>query len=228
MSSEVRRKRPWWFRWLPTLALVLAIGVVVATAATLLRGGIAEPAPRATEGQVTELNWSIFTQAGLAYIDRSRQVRIDFADAPVEAAPLGLPDDGTLTIGPKSSGDVELDYGFIASGGGRAPGGAKFIVTQLTITTRGGVIESVTAPLREVLNFRQTLDALLERAEIFGWETSGTTEVFELVERSTRDGVPYEFTFGPADRVGVPIAATPRCEPSGYCLVEYAVTPSVR
>jgi hypothetical protein len=26
----------------------------------------------------------------------------------------------------------------------------------------------------------------------------------------------------------VPIAATPRCEPSGYCLVEYAVTPSVR
>lgn len=228
MSLDVRRKRPWWFGWLPTLALLLGIVGTVGTAVALLRAGIAEPVPHATEGQVTDLNWSIFTPDGLAYIDRSLQVRIDFGKPPVEAPPLGLPDDATLTIGPKSSGDVELDYGFIASGGGESPGGAKFIVTELTITTKDGVIESVTAPLREVLNFRQTLDSLLERGEVFGWDTSGTGEIFELVEQATRDGVPYEFTFGPADRVGVPIAATASCDTSGYCLVEYTVTPSVR
>lgn len=228
MTSEVRRKRPWWFGWLPTAALLLAIGGIVGTSVALLRTGIAEPVPRATEGQVTDLNWSIFTEEGLAYIDRSLQVRIDFGKPPVEATPLGLPDDGTLTIGPKSSGDVELDYGFIASGGGEAPGGAKFIVTELTITTKDGVIESVIAPLREVLNFRQTLDSLLERGEVFGWDTGGTEEIFALVEQATRDGVPYEFGFGPADRVGVPIAATASCDTTGYCLVEYVVTPSVR
>lgn len=228
MTSEIRRKRPWWFGWLPAIALLVVIGGVIGTAIALLRGGIADPIPQATEGQVTDLNWSIFTEEGLAYIDRSRQVRIDFGKPPVETAPLGLPDDGILTIGPKSSGDVDLDYGFIASGGGESPGGAKFIVTELTITTRNGVIVSVTAPLREVLNFRETLNELLERGEVFGWDTSGTDDLFDRVEQATRDGVPYEFTFGPADRVGVPIAATASCDPSGYCLVEYSVTPAVR
>lgn len=210
------------------MVLLLVIGGVAGTAIALLRGGIAEPLPQATEGQVTDLNWSIFTAEGMAYIDRSRQVRIDFSDPPVEAEPLALPENGEVTIGPKSSGDVDLDYSLIVNGGGEAPGGAKLVVTELTITTRDGVIESVTAPLREVLNFRQTLDALLERGAVFGWDTGGVEEIFDLVERATRDGVPYEFTFGPADRVGVPIAATASCDPTGYCLVEYVVTPAVR
>lgn len=209
------------------MLLLVIIGGVITGSILFVRYGTWGPAPKPTEGQVTDLNWSIFTDEGLAYIDRSREVRIDFSDAPVAAEPLGLPEEGELTIGPKSSGDVELDYGLIVSGGGEGPGGAKFIVTQLTITTADGVIESVRAPLREVVNFRETLAALQERAEVFGWHVD-TDIIFEQVEQATKAGEPYTIQFGPGDRVGVPISATASCDPSGYCLVEYEVTPAVR
>ncbi len=221
------RKRPAWISWVPAGILLVLIGGVGVTAAVLVNSGITGPAPRATEGQVTDLNWSVFTPEGLQYIDRSRLPRIDLADAPIAAGPLGLPDDGSLTVGPLNTGDVELDYRLIFRGGGAYPGGGRLVVTQFTVTTAGGVIESIEAPLRDIRPFRATLDTLEAEAETYGWQVD-TAAILEQVEDATRAGVPYEFTLGPADRVGVPVAATASCDPTGYCSLTYEITPAVR
>jgi hypothetical protein len=228
MSLEMKRKRPWWLGWLPaTILSVLIVGTIITTTVLVSRG-LGAPLGDPTNGQVTDKNWSIFTPEGLAYIDASRQVRIDFSRGPVDAAALGLDPDDSITIGPKDNGDVTLDYYLIVNGGAPGQGGDKFTVSQLTIETAGGVISRVSAPLSEVLNFRQTLDKLTKKAQLFGWDVSGTDAIFAQVEQATRDGVAYSFTFGPADAVGVPVAATASCDPTGYCLVEYDVTPAVR
>ena len=228
MSTEMKRKRPWWLGWLPATILSVVIVGVIVTTSLLVGGGLGAPLPSPTSGQVTDKNWSIFTPEGLAYIDASRQVRIDFSRGPVDAAALGLHPDGSITIGPKDNGDVTLDYDLIVNGGAQGQGGDRFTVSQLTIETAGGVISRVSAPLSEVLNFRNTVDKLTKKAELFGWDVSGIDAIFAQVEQATRDNVPYSFSFGPADAVGVPVAATASCETTGYCVVEYDATPAVR
>ncbi len=214
--------------WIPSIVLVVIIIGVMVTGGVLLSSDRVKPVASPTVGQVTDLNWSSFTPEGLDYLARTREVRIDLSDAPVDAAPLGLPDDGTVELAPIDNIDVVLDYSLIINGGGEAPGGDKFIVSSIEIETAGGVITHVRAPLSDQLNFRQTLAALEAKAELFGWDTSGEQAIFDRVEAATRAGEAYEFGFGPADRMGVPVTATASCDPTGYCVVEYDVTPSVR
>jgi len=216
------------FGWIPSVILAVGVVAVIATAATLLNSGLGQPAPPPTLGQVTDLNWSSFSDDGLEYIARTREVRVDLSNAPVDAAALGLPADDTVVLAPIDNLDVVLDYSLIVNGGGEAPGGEKFVVSSIAIATAGGVVAHVRAPLSEQLNFRQTLAALQAKAGLFGWDTSGEQQIFDTVEAATRAGEPYSFTFGPADRMGVPVAATASCDPSGYCVVEYDVTPRVR
>lgn len=219
------RKRPWWLGWIPAVVLlVILVGVGISTV-VLLGGGLGKPAPKPTAGQVTDLNWSTFTKQGLDYIARTRQVRIDMSHQPVEASSLGLAADDTLVLEPINTGDTELDYDLIINGGGEGPGGGRFTVSQITIETTGGEVSRVSAPLRDVLNFRQTLDLLLGKAEIWGWDTSGEQAIFDQVEDATREGVPYEFTFGPADHSGVAVSATASCDTTGFCVVTYDILP---
>lgn len=219
-------KRRFW-GWLPTIVLALAVIAVIVVTTVLVRDGLGGPAPRPTEGQVTDLNWSSFTPEGLDYIATTRDVRIDLSGPPVDAAALGLARDDVLVLEPIDNLDVVLDYDLIVSGGGESPGGARFVATEITIVTENGVVTRVSAPLREVLNFRQTLDSFLAKAEVFGWDTSGVDEIFQIAEDATRAEEPYEFTFGPADRTGANFAATATCDTTGYCLVNYDVTPRV-
>lgn len=91
MAGEGKLARPWWLGWIPATILVDLIGGTVVTAALLTTNGLGRPVPAATEGQVTDVNWSIFTKEGFAYIDSSRAVRIDFARGPVAArAPAAM------------------------------------------------------------------------------------------------------------------------------------------
>lgn len=206
---------------------VLIVGVAITTT-VLVQGGLGRPVPAPTSGQVTETNWSTFTESGLAYIDQSRRVQIDFSEVPVDAAELGLPADGSLTIGPKYSGDVPLDYYFIVFGGGEKPAGDRFTVSQLTIDTAGGQIIAVRAPLSERGNFRQNLDALVPRAEEFGWAAPDLDLIYTTAGDAARQGDPFEVTFGPGERLGVAVSATLRCDPSAQCGTEYTVGPAVR
>ena len=214
--------------WIPSILLIAIIIASGVTGTVLVSSGFGAPDARPTLGQVTDLNWSSFSEEGLAYIARTREVRIDLSRPPVDAAALGLPDDGLTVLDPIDNGDVVLTYGLIVNGGGESPGGEKFTVSSIEIETRSGVVTRVSAPLNDVLNFRQTLASLEATAELYGWQPIDTAALFERVDAATREGLPYDFTFGPGDRLGVPIAATASCDPSGYCVVEYDVTPSVR
>jgi hypothetical protein len=214
--------------WIPSILLIVIIVAGGVTGGVLVSSGFGAPDARPTLGQVTDLNWSSFSEEGLAYIARTREVRIDLSRPPVDAAALGLPGDGLTVLDPIDNGDVVLTYGLIVNGGGESPGGEKFTVSSIEIETRDGVVTRVSAPLNDVLNFRQTLASLEATAELYGWQPIDTAALFERVDAATRDELPYDFTFGPADRLGVPIAATASCDPSGYCVVEYDVTPSVR
>ena len=222
------KKRKWWLGWLPAIVLVVILAGVGVATSVLLQGGLGKPAPKPTEGQVTDLNWSTFTKDGLEYIARTRQVRIDMSKQPVDAAALGLAPDDTLVLEEITTGDTFLDYDLIINGGGEGAGGGRFVVSTITIETADGVVTHVRAPLRDVVNFRQTLTKLLDKADLWGWDVSGVDAIYASVEQATRDGVPYEFTFGPADKAGVPVSATARCDTTGYCVVEYDVAPNVR
>lgn len=222
------RERSTWKGWIPSGILVLLILGVGVGAAVALGAGFGRPAPAPTTGQVTDLNWSSFTAAGQEYLARSREVRLDLSQAPVEAAPLGLADDGRLELAPVDNVDVVLDYSLVVFGGGQPPAGMRLAVSSVTIDTADGVITRVTAPLTDTFTFRQALTELQSRAAEFGWTAPTLDDLADRVDAATRAGTPYEFTAGPGSRLGVPIAATAHCEATGFCVVEYVVTPAVR
>ena len=143
-TTTPRRKRSRWITWLPAIILCVVIIASLVTGFILVRGGLGAPVSRPTEGQVSDLNWSTFTEEGLDYIQRSREIRIDFSDNAEDAVALGLPANGTTVIGPHPEG---LEYKFTFNGGGAGQGGDKLIVTQLTITTVDGLITEITAPI---------------------------------------------------------------------------------
>lgn len=218
------RKRPW-LAWLPAVILSVVIVGVLVVAGVLIQGGLGKPTPKPTEGQVTDLNWSSFTEDGLEYIRASRDVRIDLSDPPVEAAPIGLADDTTLVLERVDNLDVQLDYDLILNGGGEAPGGIRLTASEIRITTAGGLLTSVEADLVDVLPFRQALARFEDEAERYGW-TVDRDAVFALVDEATRSGQPYEVRVGPSDRVGLFISAVAACDTSGYCVLTYTGAPA--
>jgi len=220
------RKRKF-LSWLPTVLLSVAIVASLVAAGVLIGNGLGGPTPQPTSGQVTDLNWSSFTEDGLDYIAESRQVRIDLSDPGADATALGLKPDDTLTLAPIEQLDTSLDYDLIVNGGGEAPGGIRLRVVEVTIVTEGARIVNVTAPLREVFTFRETLNQLEARAAEFGWKLPNRDQIFEVQREAASAGDSYSFTFGPADRIGVGVSATAHCDPSGFCDVSYDVTPRV-
>ena len=224
-TTTPKRKRSRWITWLPAIILCVVIIASLITGFILVRGGLGAPAPAPTEGQVSELNWSSFTEEGLEYIERSREIRIDLSDHAEDAVALGLPANGTTVIGPHPEG---LEYKFTFNGGGAGLGGDKLIVTQLTITTVDGLITEIAAPIAQVDNFRTTLTGFVKQSELFGWDMSFVDDLYDRVNQATKDGVGYDFTVGPADLVGVPVSANAQCDVGGFCVVTYFVSPGLR
>lgn len=227
-SFDVKRNRPRWVGWIPAAVLVLIVAGVGITSAVLVGNGLGGPAPEPTAGEVTELNWSSFTDDGLAYIERSRDVRIDLSRLPTDAASLALAADGTTTIGPSENFDTDNDYYLIVNGGGEGFGGKRFTVSQLDITTSGGEISHIIAQSSEILPFRLAVNSLGAEAAEFGWQPLDTDAIFADVNRSVAAGEPFGFTVAPGQRLGMGVAASASCGQSGSCTVEYDITPAVR
>lgn len=217
------RRRPW-LAWLPAVILSVVIVGVLVVAGVLLQGGLGKPTPKPTEGQVTDLNWSSFTETGLDYIRSSRDVRIDLSRPPVEAAAIGLEPDATLVLERIDNLDVQLDYDLILNGGGEAPGGLRLTASEIRITTAGGLVTRVEADLVDVLPFRQALDRFERESATSGW-TLDRDAIFAMVEEATRAGEPYEVAVGPSDRLGLALSATAACDTSGYCALTYSAAP---
>ncbi len=218
------KRRPAWVGWIPAAILAVVIVGVGVTAAVLIGNGLGGPAPKPTAGQVTELNWSSFTEEGLEYIATDRQVRIDFANPPVDAAALGLPADGTLALEPIDNLDTVLEYDLIVSGAGEYPGGIRFTAARVEIDTAGGLVTAVRGEVAGAAPFRDVLAQLEGDASTYGW-VYDRGQIFADVEAATRAGEAYQLVFGPADRVGLNVQATAFCETNGFCALTYEMTP---
>lgn len=225
-TTDARRRRRLLRTWLPTGIIVVVIAAIVVTTSVLLGNGLGAPPPAPTEGQVTEVNRSVFTEEGIEYLRSTRVVRIDLSTPPTEAAPLGLPADGEIVLSVIATGDTELDYSLRVYGGGAAPGGLSLVSPEITVRTASGAIASIEAPTRGVLTFRELLNQLTERAEEFGWPAGEQERVLAEVAAATSAGDPFSFEIGPGDRLGLEVSVQADCGPEGYCASTWLLGPA--
>ena len=195
------------------LSILIAAVVVFA-----LVGGprlSAGPGPAETD-EVDELNFSVFTAEGRAFIDEQRLPRVDLRELPVEAAPLGLPTDGELAIGPHPQG---LDYRLVLLAEGGA-GGARFSTSTFTITTAAGELRELRiAPPREIAAgaFRDIEAYALESAERFGFAPLAQGALLDLVLAAQASGGIESVRTASGDAIGVPTALEIGCGAEGFC-----------
>jgi hypothetical protein len=215
--------RPEWVRWIP--AAILSVIILAAVLFALIEGPriAAGPGP-AQSGQVTELNWSVFTDDGLQFIESARTPRIDLSSPPVDAVELGLPADSALTVGPHVTG---LDYRLVLIAIDDETNGALFTTPQFTVHTSGGRLESVRVEERGAFTFTETFLAVSERAPDFGYTPPTTQALAQAVTDARESGRPSVLRTDRGLAAGMGIVAETTCFGGGFCQLSFIVTPAV-
>lgn len=210
-------------RWIP--AGILG-AIILAAALFAIIGGprlAAPPGPAATD-QVTDLNWSVFTEEGLAYIDDARTPRIDLSNPPIEAALLGLPVTGDLTVGPHPT---LLDYRLVLIASEDQANGALFVTPGFTLSTRDGRIVSLRIEERGGRDFRQTYLLVAERSADYGFTPPASSRLAAAISEARTAGSPVTVRSDRGTSAGMGIMAEITCFGAGVCTVSYIVTPAV-
>ncbi len=222
--SDRHPRRPAWVAWLP--AVVLSIVIIGAVAFALVGAPqlADEPAPARTD-QVTELNWSVFNDEGLAYIESARSPRIDLSETPVEAAPLDLPADGSLTVGPHQT-DLDYRLVLIANENGE-PNGAQFTTPQFTLTTTDGALTEIRVELRGVFEFREAFLELTDRAPALGYTVPEARDIGAAITAARESGEPEVITTDVGTAAGFSTVGEVTCFGAGYCQLAFLVWPGV-
>jgi hypothetical protein len=215
--------RPEWVRWIPAVILLVIIVGAVLVAATMGPRLAAGPGP-ARDDQVTDLNWSVFTEQGLRFIDDARTPRIDLSSPPVDAAELGLPEDGSLTVGPHPTG---LDYRLVLIATEAEPNGALFTTPQFTVTTSGGQLASVRVEERGSLTFTNAFLAVSERVPDLGFTAPPARDLAQAISDARESGRPEVVRSDTGSAAGMDVVAEVTCFGAGFCQVSYLVTPEV-
>lgn len=213
--SDFPSKVPEWVRWIPAVVLSAIIIAAVAFAASQGPRLAAGPGPAETN-EVDDLNFSVFTEEGLAFIEEQRIPRLDLRELPVATEPLGLPADGEFVIGPH---EQDLDYRLVllASGG---DGGARFTTWTFTIVTESGEVRELrVAPPREVTygSFRDVEAFAVESAERFGYAPIANGTLLELVLAAQESGQPETTRTESGDRTGLPTHLEITCTGEAFC-----------
>jgi hypothetical protein len=222
MMDEFSRRPPW-VKWVPAAILSAIMLGVVAFGIFALPEVASGPGPAETD-QVNDLNWSVFTDEGLAYIESARTPRIDFSRPPVNASSLGLPADGSLTVGPHAT---DLDYRLVLIATDEQPNGALFTTPLFTITTSDDRIESVRIDERGAADFRGTYLLLADRSISYGYTPPTATAIAAAVSEARESGEPVTVRSNRGLTTGMPITAEAVCFGAGFCAVSYVVTPPV-
>ena len=215
--------RPEWVRWIPAAILLVIIVGAVLVAAIMGPRLAAGPGP-AGEDQVTDLNWSVFTEQGLRFIDDARTPRIDLSSPPVDAAELGLPEDGSLTVGPHPTG---LDYRLVLIATEGEPNGALFTTPQFTVTTAGGQLASVRVEERGSLTFTNAFLEVSERVPDLGLTAPPARDLAQAISDARETGRPGVVRSDTGSAAGMDVVAEVTCFGAGFCQVSYLVTPAV-
>jgi len=215
--------RPEWVRWVP--AGILSVIIVAVVMFTLIEGPriAAGPGPAETD-QVTDRNWSVFTDEGLAFVESARTPRIDLSSPPVDAGSLGLPADGELTVGPHVTG---LDYRLVLIAVADEPNGALFTAPQFTVSTSEGRLKSVRVDERGALDFRGTYLLVAERSADLGFTPPPSNSLAAAVSEARESGEPAVVRSNRGLTTGMGVTAEVTCFGAGFCQVSYVVTPAV-
>jgi len=223
--SDFPSRVPAWARWIPAVLLsIVIVGVVIFAVieGPRLQAG---PGPAETD-EVDELNFSVFTEEGLAYIDEQRIPRLDLRELPVETEPLGLPAEGELVIGPHPQ---DLDYRLVllTTSGER---GARFTTPAFAIVTEGGAVRELRIqPTRggaagAFPTFRDVEAFANDSAERFGFAPLEPGTLTDLVVAAQESGVQQPLSTGTGDRIGLPTRVDIVCFPEAYCGAEIVVS----
>ncbi|MBX9718186.1 MAG: hypothetical protein K2X36_05010 [Microbacteriaceae bacterium] len=222
MIDEFSR-RPEWVKWLPAALLTVVIVATAIFAIVAVPRLTAEPGPGQTD-QVTDLNWSVFTEEGLRYIEAARTPRIDLSSPPVDAVTLGLPTDGALTVGPHVT---DLDYRLVLIATDDEPNGALFTTPQFTVSTSGGRLQSVRVEERGAFDFRESYLLVAERSADYGFTAPTSRSLAEAVTKAREGGQPVAVRSNRGTSTGMGVTAEVLCFGAGACTVSYIVTPAV-
>ncbi|MDO9590311.1 MAG: hypothetical protein Q7J04_04140 [Microcella sp.] len=215
--------RPEWVRWIP--AAILSIIILAVVLFALIAGPriAAGPGP-AEPGQVTDLNWSVFSDEGLQFIESARTPRIDLSSPPVDAVELGLPADGSLSVGPHQTG---LDYRLVLIATDGEPNGALFTTPLFTVNTADGRLESVRVEERGAFTFRETFLAVSDRAPDFGYTPPTSQQLAQAVTDARESGRPSVVRTDKGLAAGMGVVAETTCFGGGFCQLSFIVTPAV-
>lgn len=220
--SDFPSRVPAWVKWIPAVVLAIVITIVIVFAATegprLAQG----PGPAETN-EVDDLNFSVFTEEGLGYIDEQRIPRLDLRDPPVETEPLGLPADGELVVGPHPQ---NLDYRLVllADGG---DGGARFTTATFTIATEAGAARELRIePPREfaVAPFREIEAFAIESAGRFGYTPPEVGTLLDLVLAAQQSGQPETTSTATGEQIGLPARLEITCGGDAFCAATIVVS----
>jgi hypothetical protein len=222
--SDFPSKVPTWVKWVPAVLLAIIITIVVVFAVNEGPRLAAGPGPAETN-EVDDLNFSVFTDEGLGFIEAQRIPRIDLRKPPVETEPLGLPADGEVVIGPHPQ---DLDYRLVllASKGEQ---GARFTTPGFVITTAEGAISQLRIqPTRgggagAFPTFRDVEAFVNDSAERFGFAPIASGTLTELVVAAQETGEPQELTTETGITIGLPTRIDVVCLPDAFCQAEIVI-----
>jgi hypothetical protein len=214
LSREQLRRRKAIRSWIPAAVLlvliVAALSVAVMTRTTDVGAAPTAPPPAAVTAEGT----SLFTPAGLAYINDTRKVSIDARQLPIEAAPLGLGGSGTLTIAPPTEGIYE--YLTVLGAGG----GTRLVGTSIDMATEDGFVKAATiTDSTRRLTYRETLALFRERAERFAIPAEQLDGFASAAADAGTDNSDYTYVIHSDNVLGVGLTVTAKCSSDSICQV---------
>lgn len=226
--SDLKPHRRWpWLAWVPAVVLsLLILGAVLVALVYVPQFADGPPPPE--PGQVDDRNFSVFTEEGLEFIERERLPRINLADPPVEAAALGLPDDGTLTIGPHPQ---NLFYRLVLLVPGDEAQGVRFSTDVFTLVTEGGALTRIEVQPASfdawAGGYREVQGFVAARGAQYGFDAPTQQDLLELVLDAQETGSDGVIVTEAGTSLGLPISAEIVCGASAVCFSTFIVTPPV-
>ncbi|WP_157156637.1 hypothetical protein [Diaminobutyricimonas sp. LJ205] len=220
----IDRRRPKWIGWIPAAAMSIIIIAVVITTMVLMAGGLGQDR-EPTAREATDRGASLFTDDGLRYIQQTREINLDLRNPPLEAAALGLPEDGDVTLGQYGGLAIMLPYTVSL----RTPMGAgltRLQVHEATLATVDGQLAEVRSSAVAGAGYKGALDLIRERAEEFGY-TVDSDRINAGMGDAVRAGESYSHTVGPGEALGATTVVELTCDESAACAVVFKITPGV-
>ncbi|HYI31998.1 MAG TPA: hypothetical protein VEX88_00890 [Glaciibacter sp.] len=211
LSREPLRRRKAIRSWIPAAVLLVLIVAALSVAVMTRTTNVGAAPTSAPPTAVTAEGTSLFTPAGLAYINDTRKVSIDARQLPIEVEPLGLEASGTLTIAPPTEA---YEYLTVIGPGG----GTRLMGTTIDIVTEDGYVTaaSITDSLRP-LNYRETQALFRERVERFAIPPERLDGFASAAADARRDNRDFTYSIRTDDALGVGLTVTAECSSDSVC-----------